>query len=275
MPSDEQHTERSLSPPPYDNNRPLVSFTLTMLHENISWPLRLFSPEIPLDGNVVYQLGGLAVQNMLLAADKINVILVFLKPSLRLAVLEAAFELENLLERKSDIVNGTMPLLPLFVSTWFQPTIPYEDTAAKWFVPCPQPVARTEKVMHKYILPVWLTMATVLLTAILWWGVANWRHSSLKDSQTYQSLSYCLYNSWAVGMGISATNAPKTWKFKFILLVYVWYCFAMSTVFQAFFTSYLVEPGYGKKFETFDDLFHSHLVYGYNDGLEFGMASTS
>jgi hypothetical protein len=49
----------------------------------------------------------------------------------------------------------------------------------------------------------------------------------------------------------------------------------MSTVFQAFFTSYLVEPGYGKKFETFDDLFNSHLVYGYTYGLEFFMSSTS
>jgi len=49
----------------------------------------------------------------------------------------------------------------------------------------------------------------------------------------------------------------------------------MSTVFQAFFTSYLVEPGYGKKFETFDDLLHSNLAYGYNDVTEVGMSSTS
>ena len=49
MPSDEQPTGRSLSAPPYDNNRALVSFTLTKLHENVSWPLRLFPPEIPLD----------------------------------------------------------------------------------------------------------------------------------------------------------------------------------------------------------------------------------
>jgi hypothetical protein len=41
-----------LSPPPYDNNRALVSFTLTKLHENESWPLRLFPPEISLDVGV-------------------------------------------------------------------------------------------------------------------------------------------------------------------------------------------------------------------------------
>jgi len=49
----------------------------------------------------------------------------------------------------------------------------------------------------------------------------------------------------------------------------------MSTVFQAFFTSYLVEPGYGKKFETFDDLLNSSVSYGYNDGLEMLFLTTS
>jgi hypothetical protein len=49
----------------------------------------------------------------------------------------------------------------------------------------------------------------------------------------------------------------------------------MSTVFQAFFTSYLVEPGYGKKFETFDELLNSSVTYGYHDALEVGLASTT
>jgi hypothetical protein len=49
MPGDEQHTGRSPSPPPYDNYRALVCFTLTMLREEVSWPLRLFPPEISLN----------------------------------------------------------------------------------------------------------------------------------------------------------------------------------------------------------------------------------
>jgi len=48
----------------------------------------------------------------------------------------------------------------------------------------------------------------------------------------------------------------------------------MRTVFQAFFTSHLVEPGYGKKFETFDELLNSSLPYGYNGGLEMLFEST-
>jgi len=52
MPRNEQPTGRSLSAPPYDNNRALVSSTLTKLHENVSWPLRLFPPEISLEAGI-------------------------------------------------------------------------------------------------------------------------------------------------------------------------------------------------------------------------------
>jgi hypothetical protein len=49
----------------------------------------------------------------------------------------------------------------------------------------------------------------------------------------------------------------------------------MCTVFQAFFISYLVEPGYGNQLESFDELLHSSVAYGYNGAIEVGMTSTS
>ena len=227
------------------------------------------------DANVVYKLGGLAVHNLLLAVNKMNATVVFLKPSAIFSLEEGIHAAGSLVDGRSDIVIGMLPLVPLFVSSTFQPTIPYEFTALKWFVPCPQLVARMEKVTHTYQLSVWLTMAILLvLTAIVWWGLANWRHSSLKDSRTFQTLSYCLYNAWAVAMGVPATNTPNTWRFRNLFLVYVCYCFVMSTVFQAFFISYLVEPGYGEKFETFHDLIHSRVAYGYNHIMEVVLVST-
>jgi hypothetical protein len=43
----------------------------------------------------------------------------------------------------------------------------------------------------------------------------------------------------------------------------------MSTVFQAFFVSYLVEPAYEKKIETFDELQSSDIIYGYHPYIEY------
>ena len=78
------------------------------------------------DGNVEYKLGGLAVQNLLLAVGKMNVTVVFLEPSLILGFQEIMRVLEILGDRRSDIAIGLNPLLPLYFSPWFQPTIPYE-----------------------------------------------------------------------------------------------------------------------------------------------------
>jgi len=85
--------------------------------------------------------------------------------------------------------------------------------------------------------------------------------------------SISLYNAWAVSVSVSATNIPNTCKFRFIFIVYVCYCFAINTVFQAFFISYLVAPGYGKKFETSDELLHSIFAYGHNDATEVVLVS--
>jgi hypothetical protein len=44
-------------------------------------------------------------------------------------------------------------------------------------------------------------------------------------------------------------------------------------VFQAFFVSYLVEPEYTKKIETFDELLDSDIIYGWNRGVEITFES--
>jgi hypothetical protein len=48
----------------------------------------------------------------------------------------------------------------------------------------------------------------------------------------------------------------------------------MSTVFQAFFVSYLVEPGYEKKIDTFEELLDSSAPYGSNENGELVLVAT-
>jgi len=70
-----------------------------------------------------------------------NVTVVFLKPTLSVILDNSLRELGKIPERKSDILIGPLPLLPAFVSPTIQLKIPYDYAAAKWFVPCPKPVA--------------------------------------------------------------------------------------------------------------------------------------
>jgi hypothetical protein len=83
-----------------------------------------------------------------------------------------------------------------------------------------------------------------------------------------------MYNAWSIFIGVSVPEMPRSWKVRIFFLIYVCYCFTISTVFQAFFVSYLVEPGYGEKFETFQELLDSSVNYGFNTAAEFALSTS-
>ena len=80
-----------------------------------------------------------------------------------------------------------------------------------------------------------------------------------------------MYNAWSIFIGVSVPEMPSSWKLRIFFLIYVCYCFAISTVFQAFFVSYLVEPGYGEKIAAFQELIGSSVNYGFISVIQFGM----
>jgi len=65
----------------------------------------------------------------------------------------------------------------------------------------------------------------------------------------------------------SVPQQPKYYGLRFSFFLYVSFCFAVSTVFQAFFVSYLVEPKYERKIETLDELLFSEVLLGYNQAF--------
>jgi hypothetical protein len=74
---------------------------------------------------------------------------------------------------------------------------------------------------------------------------------------------------------VSVPQQPTNPSLRVLFFLYVCFCFAVSTVFQAFFVSYLVEPKYGKKLENFEDLLNSDVVYGYFPALNFAQYALS
>jgi hypothetical protein len=72
---------------------------------------------------------------------------------------------------------------------------------------------------------------------------------------------------------VSVPQQPTTSSLRVFFFLYVCFCFAISTVFQAFFFSYLVEPKYEKRIETSDELLDSDVAYGYYPTLNFDLAT--
>jgi hypothetical protein len=134
-----------------------------------------------------------------------------------------------------------------------------------------------EKLLTTFSLPVWFTIGLVLLlTTAVFWCAGNGPYRSVcNETHTYQSLSNCFHKVWAVFVAVSVPQQPTTSGLRVLFFLYVCFCFAINTVFQAFFVSYLVEPNYEKKLETLEDLLYSDVVYGYHSGINYAQDTFS
>jgi hypothetical protein len=206
-----------------------------------------------------------------------NLTAVFHPPSLNPGINSYAKEIADLEEDMSNVLTGIVPMIPIFLTSSFDATIPYTFSNMKMLVPCPKAIPGTEKVLETFSLTVWLTIGLVLLlTTVVFWCAGNVFYPSVcNETHTYQSLSDCFHNVWSVFVAVSVPRQPRSSTLRVLFFLYVCFCFAISTVFQAFFVSYLVEPKYERKLKTLDELQESDVVYGYHQITHYFQSSMS
>lgn len=211
-------------------------------------------------GDTTYTYEGLEIEYVLLLTKAMNIAPIFLEPRVGDFV---QIRLETFMEIAQglvDITVGVHPLHLLLVRVG-DPIRPYFELTMRWWVPCAKPAPRVEKIMAVFTSSVWISvLAVFVLTALAFWQTALAPSSaSWGDPKVFQTFRYNLYIVWAVFLGVSVPKLPTTLRLRNMFLLYVWYSIAMTTVFQVFFISFLVNPGYGKRVENFEELVSSGL----------------
>lgn len=221
------------------------------------------------DGNTIYEYTGLEIEYLRLLSEAINMTIEFIPPPI--CHLSDCFflALTSVVTGKADITLGNFPLNYL-AAAYCEPTVAHAQMSFKWYVPCAKPVRRVDNIINLFTASVWLALVLVLiLSAVLLWGVANRSWGSMtQESTTYKTLSQSFSNVWAVLMGISVAEMPRTFRLRSFFFIFVCYCFAINTIFQAFFTSFLIEPIYVKQIETLGELKRSGVEFLEHPSLE-------
>jgi hypothetical protein len=168
--------------------------------------------------------------------------------------------LRDLSSGDCDIVFGSAPLHEKIL-TYGEPSISYYESGYKWYVPCPAPIPRFKKISHIFSPTVWMIfIITFVVVIAVMWLLAKRRNVTEID---YRTVSSCAYNVWSTAMNVSASQ-PSTTSMRNLFFLWVCFCYGISTVFQTFFTSCLINPGFGAQVENLEDLLSSGLEYGYN-----------
>ena len=79
------------------------------------------------------------------------------------------------------------------------------------------------------------------------------------ESRNYHTISSCFLNVWAVLVGASVVEWPLSLRVRTVFIFWVYFSFMISMVFQAFFTSFLVDPGHSKQISTVAELNKSDI----------------
>jgi hypothetical protein len=168
-----------------------------------------------------------------------------------------------------NVYTGSMNM-NTFNSRRLDGTIPYIFETFKLFVPCPKSSLKSGRILSLFSSSVWFSMLLVIfLTALVFWSsVRLLLGAVMKEPYVYRTVIYCLQSMWRVFMGVSVPAMPRTYRLRALFILFVWYSFAMSTIFQSFFISFLVSPGYDSRISSLNDLNHSGLKYGSNRHLD-------
>jgi hypothetical protein len=222
----------------------------------------LTSTDSSTDGSTTYRYRGQNTEYILLFSEATNMTVQFLPPAEGTLVEAHVQQFMDISERSADIAAGRF-FFSNILSAYADPTISFIFDNIRWHVPCPRPAAKIEKVTGVLSLSSWVCMIVVfILTSLVFWRSAHGPHIPVAmESQNFKTVLNCVYFVWCVFMGVSVPEMPRTWKLRTWFLLFVWYCFVMNIVFQAFFITFLVEPGYNKQIETIEELTESHLPY--------------
>ena len=147
---------------------------------------------------------------------------------------------------------------------------PHLIDKSRWYVPCARPYPRWVGPTRVFKLSLWLGFVTgyVTISFTMWQVVkiTNNIFTETAQNQAYASLSKCLLNFWAIVLEESASNnPPNVAAVRALFLAWVLYCWAINTAYQAYLTSFLIDPGLQHQLASEDAIL--------NSGIEFGVTT--
>jgi hypothetical protein len=140
----------------------------------------------------------------------------------------------------------------------------YLNIRTAWYTPCALKYQRWSRFFNILSVDRWICFALSLVLAVITVRcISNYGHKShLYESNIFSVTS----NTIAVSLSVSVSTQPRSAPLRLFFFCWVCYSVAISTVFQAYLTTFLLEPGYEKPLKNVDEMLKSGKKFGFNWG---------
>ena len=149
-------------------------------------------------------------------------------------------------------------------------TYDYLTVRLDWYRLCAVRNQRWSRFFNIFSVDMWICFALSLVLAVITVScISIYGHKShLQESNTYRNIFGATANIIAVVLSVSVSTQPRSAPLRLFFFCWVCYSVAVSTVFQAYLTTFLVEPGYDESIKTLKQILTSDIKFGFTDENE-------
>jgi len=135
-----------------------------------------------------------------------------------------------------------------------------------WYTPCAVKFERWSRFFKIFSVDMWVFFSfSLVLTVITVHCISNYAHKShLLESKTYGNISSVTVCIIAVSLSVSVSTKPRSSPLRLFFFSWVCYSVAISTVFQAYLTTFMIEPGYQEPIKSVEQMLNSEEKFGFN-----------
>jgi hypothetical protein len=140
-----------------------------------------------------------------------------------------------------------------------------------WYTPCAVKYERLGRFFKIFSVDMWIFFALSLILAVITVRcISNYSHKShFYESNSYSNIFSVTTNITAVSLSVPVNTQPRSAPLRLFFFCWVCYSVAISTVFQAYLTTFLIEPGYEEPIKSLEQMLTSDLKFGYIE--EYGV----
>ncbi|KAJ9598394.1 hypothetical protein L9F63_010916 [Diploptera punctata] len=143
---------------------------------------------------------------------------------------------------------------------------PHTYDKVRWYVPCAKPYPRWMSITRVFKGSLWLGFVTAyVIAAIIMHLIVKFSYQvtpTNMQNPNYVGIVKCLLNFWAVILEDSANTPPHIMSIRALYLPWVFYCWAVNTIYQTYLTSFLTDPGRQHQISSEHEIFTSGIGFG-------------